>query len=368
MSIEKLDREKCTGCMACKNACPVNAIKIEENAKGFDYPVVDEQICINCHICDKICPILNLKKDSKKQIIYAAKNKSNDIRLSSSSGGIFYDLSELILKERGYICGAIYDENFTVIHKIDNSRNARNQMQSSKYVQSQMLSLYKEVEEKLQDGKKVLFTGTPCQVSGIYSYLRFKRVDLENLYTCDIICHGVPSPRIYREYLNDLEEKFESKIKNINFRFKKNLYTQNIRIEFENGKEYISNYFKGDYLYNLFLRDYILRDSCYRCEFANMDRISDITIGDFWGIEKIDKNFDDKKGVSLVIINSQKGEDIFNEISNKFDLLLINNKEDCLQNNLKKPCDIPKEYESVWKEYFEKGYEGLKEFIDKELS
>ena len=146
---------------------------------------------------------------------------------------------------------------------------------------------------------------------------------------------------------------------------KANSYTQNIRIEFENGKEYISNYFEGDYLYNLFLKDYILRDSCYRCKYANMDRISDITIGDFWGIDKVDSNFDDKKGVSLVIINSLKGEYIFKQISNKFDLLLINNKDDCLQNNLKKPCDIPEEYENVWKEYFEKGYDGLKELMKK---
>ena len=365
MSIEILEKEFCTGCMACKNICPVNAIKIIENNKGFTYPTVDEQACIECHICDKICPILNRKKSSRNQTIYAAKNNSKEVRNSSSSGGVFYELSELILNDNGFVCGAIYDDTFTVVHDISNDKKIRNKMQSSKYVQSQIGCLYEKIEKKLNSNSKVLFSGTPCQVDAIYRYLAYKNASLENLYTCDIICHGVPSPRIYKEYLKDLEKEYESKIKSVNFRFKENSYTQNIRIEFENGKEYISNYFKGDYLYNLFLKDYILRDSCYRCNYANMDRISDITIGDFWGIDKIDKEFDDKKGVSLVIINSLKGERLFNQISKNFDLLLINNKEDCLQNNLKQPCSIPEEYENIWNEYFSKGYDGLKELMKK---
>jgi len=366
MSIEKLDSINCTGCMACMNICPVDAIKYRENKKGFLYPIIDRDICINCHICDKICPALKLKSDRQiEQTIYAAKNKNKQVRMNSSSGGIFHELSEAILDSGGYVCGAIYDDDFTVIHEISNDKTIRNKMQGSKYVQSNMDYLYRKIEEKLGTNVKVLFTGTPCQVDGVYSYLKYKRIDTDNLYTCDIICHGVPSPKIYKQYLKDLENRFKSKIKSVNFRFKENNEITNIRIEFENGEEYISNYTKGDYLYNLFLKDFILRDSCYRCNYANMNRVSDITIGDFWGIDKVDQSFNDNKGISLVIINSKKGKDIFNQISEKFDLLLINNKEDCLQDNLKKPSGIPKEYEEVWQEYYKRNYEGLKEMIQK---
>ena len=193
-------------------------------------------------------------------------------------------------------------------------------------------------------------------------YLNGKNIDSTNLYTCDIICHGVPSPGIYKEYLNKLEEKFSSKIKSINFRYKENEYTQNIKIEFENGKQYISNYFKGDELYNLFLKDYILRDSCYRCNYASTKRVSDITIGDFWGIEKTIKNFDDKKGVSLVLINTEKGKAIFDKVSDKFNLI-ESNIEDCMQNNLRKPCDIPPKYDELWNIYRKNGYNCMVNFM-----
>lgn len=366
----KVDYNKCTGCMACANACPVGAISFVSNDKGFEYPKIDKSICIKCGICDKICAITTTeKKESFKRgssdpiKVYAAKNKVESIRNNSSSGGVFYEISELILSNNGYVCGAVYDEDFVVKHILTNEKDIREKMQGSKYVQSKIGYLHKEIEEKLKEKKEVLFTGTPCQVDGLYRYLENKNIDTTNLYTCDIICHGVPSPKIYMEYLKQLEEKFNSKIKSINFRYKENNYTQNIKIEFENGQEYISNYFKGDILYNLFLKDYILRDSCYRCKYASTKRVSDITIGDFWGIEKTIKNFDDKKGVSLILVNTEKGKAIFNKVSSKFNL--IESKiEDCMQNNLKKPCDIPLKYEDLWKTYKEKGYLEMIKFAE----
>ena len=363
-----VNHERCTGCMACANICPVKAIKISINDKGFEYPIIDKSICIKCGICDKICPITASKKNESNNRntpikIYAAKNKVENIRVKSSSGGVFYEISELILSEmNGCVCGAVYDENFEVKHIMTSKKEIRNNMQGSKYVQSKMGYLYKEIEEKLKEKKKVLFTGTPCEVDGVYKYLNGKNIDSTNLYTCDIICHGVPSPGIYKEYLNKLEEKFSSKIKSINFRYKENEYTQNIKIEFENGKQYISNYFKGDELYNLFLKDYILRDSCYRCNYASTKRVSDITIGDFWGIEKTIKNFDDKKGVSLVLINTEKGKAIFGKVSDKFNLI-ESNIEDCMQNNLRKPCDIPPKYDELWNIYRKNGYNCMVNFM-----
>lgn len=363
-----IDYDKCTGCMACRNICPTGAIKIKINRKGFEYPDIDKNICINCGICDRICPITINKKEPKRITnnpikVYAAKNKVENIREKSSSGGVFYEISELILdKMNGCVCGAVYDKDFEVKHIMTFKKEKRNYMQGSKYVQSQMGYLYKEIEEKLKNNRVVLFTGTPCEVDGVYNYLASKNIDTTNLYTCDIICHGVPSPGIYKQYLKKLEEKFSSKIKSINFRYKENNYTQNIKIEFENGKQYISNYFKGDELYNLFLKDYILRDSCYRCNYASTKRVADITIGDFWGIEKTIENFDDKKGVSLVLINTEKGKAIFGKVSDKFNLI-ESNIEDCMQNNLKKPCDIPQNYDELWKIYEKNGFLGICDYI-----
>ncbi len=360
MNCLEVNYEKCTGCMACIDSCPVSAISLETSKKGFIYPKIDNDICIKCGLCDKICKTIlsNNKKINNTLIpikIYAAKNKNESIRNRSSSGGVFYELTELILKNDGYVCGAIYNDRFEVEHVLTNDRKIRDKMQGSKYVQSNMYKLYEKIEEKLKQNKKVLFSGTPCEVAGVYKFLRCKNVCLDELYTCDIICHGVPSPKIFSDYLKDLENKYNSKIVDINFRYKENNYTQNIKIEFENGENYISNYFKGDYFYNLFLKDYILRDSCYRCDYANMNRISDITIGDFWGIEKSIDNFDDKRGVSLVFINTDKGNGIFSKISDKFNLI-ESKEEDCMQNNLKRPCRIPQNYNKMWKTYIEKGY------------
>ena len=365
MSIEILDKGLCTGCMACKNICPVEAIKFSYNEKGFLYPNIDKEKCIECGLCEKTCPMLNKEeRETPHQEIYAAKNKDLEVRMESSSGGLFHELSSVVLDNKGYICGAVYDEDFLASHVITNEKEIREKIQTSKYLQSSINDIYKEVENKLKDSNEVLFSGTPCQVDGLYKYLKTKGISTEKLITCDIICHGVPSPQIYEKYLKDLEEKYNSKITSVNFRHKENDYTQNIKVEFENGENYVSNYFEKDYFYNLFLRDYILRDSCYKCNYANMNRVSDITLGDFWGIEKLDEQFDDKKGVSLVIINSEKGKEIFNKIKEKFILLEVTDKEKCMQHNLKRPVDVPEEYDYVWKKYFEEGFKGLKDFIN----
>lgn len=356
-------KSKCTGCGACSLICPSSAIKMREDEKGFLYPEIINKYCTNCGICKKNCPNLADKNNTNDTTeIYAMKNKEKDIRQSSSSGGVFYEYAKIILDEKGSIYGATYNQFNEVEHiRVDSKENIY-KLQGSKYVQSTTINIYEQVKEDLQKGKKALFSGTPCQIAGIKTYIERKKLNTENFYTCDVICHGVPSPKIFKDYLKNLENQYNSKIKTINFRHKENNHTQNIKIDFENGKTYISNYDKKDEFYQLFLKDIILRESCYECKYTNFNRLGDITLGDFWGIEKTIHNFDDKKGVSLVLINSSKGKEIFEKIKNKFEIEK-SCKENCLQNNLIKPSDKNDDYNKFWEEYLEFGYEKAREVL-----
>lgn len=341
----------CTGCGCCEKLCPASAIKLREDEKGFLYPKIIEKYCVNCGICKRNCP--NISKNSSKNDnlkIFAMKNKNSNIRLSSSSGGFFFEYAKIILDLGGVVFGASYNSINEVIHICVNDLEDLNRLQGAKYVQSDLRNSYSDILDALKKDKYVLFSGTPCQVAGLISYLTSKKVSLEKLFTCDLICHGVPSPKIFKDYLNSLEKSFNSSIKTINFRHKENDYTQNIKITFENGKEYISNYFKNDYFYKLFLDNVILRESCFNCKYANLDRVSDITIGDFWGIEKSISNFDDKNGVSLVLINSEKGKIIFEKLKDNFEYVETS-EENCLQHNLVSPTPKADNYDEFWKNY-----------------
>lgn len=353
----------CTGCSSCEKVCPNSAIKMREDEKGFLYPEIINKYCTNCGICKRNCPILARKTDeNNEQEIYAMKNKNEDIRAKSSSGGFFYEYAKTILEQNGSIYGAAYNNFNEVEHiRIDNIENL-NKLQGSKYIQSMTKNSYNEVKIDLEKGLKVLFSGTPCQIDGLKAYLNRKRVDLENLYTCDIVCHGVPSPKVFKDYLKDLEKKYNSKIKKVNFRHKENSHTQNIKIDFENGESYISNYNQKDNFYRLFLQDLILRESCYKCRYTSFDRVGDITLGDFWGIEKTIQNFDDKKGVSLVLVNTKKGKEIFEKIKENFQIEKTC-RENCIQRNLQKPVDQIENYDELWENYLSNGYEKLLEAI-----
>ncbi len=347
-----IDKEyNCTGCGCCESLCPVSAIKMKENKKGFLYPVINEKYCINCGICKKNCPNLGrINKENNELKIYAMKNSNEDIRESSSSGGFFYNYAKLILELSGTIYGASFNSFNEVEHiritELDNLKK----LQGSKYVQSKINNSYIDVQKDLENDKFVLFSGTPCQVEGLKTFLSKKKTSTEKLYTCDIICHGVPSPKIFNDYLTELEKQYNSKIKNINFRHKENNLTQNIKITFENGDTYLSNYYKNDKFYKLFLDNVILRDSCYECKYSSFNRVGDISLGDFWGIENSIQNFDDNKGVSLVLVNTQKGKDIFNKLKNDFDFVETS-KENCIQDNLVHPQSKSSNYEEFWNNY-----------------
>ena len=310
--IEIKDKANCCGCYGCYNICPTKAIEMVEDENGFKYPIVNKEKCVNCGLCEKVCPIINNKKEKKKDIkVYACMNKNTDTRMRSSSGGIFSLIASYILDLNGVVFGAKFNENFQVIHSYIENKEELYTFQGSKYVQTQIGEMYQKAKEFLEQDKYVLFTGTPCQIEGLYSYLG---KEYEKLYTQDIICHGVPSPIVWRKYLEEFNKKYNGKPKEISFREKRNMGWSNYEMKLQYSTDsYITSHNKDIYM-KAFLSDICLRDSCYACNFKKKNRNSDITLADFWGIDNIDKEMNDDKGTSLVIINSKKGNQLFEKI------------------------------------------------------
>lgn len=306
-----IEDKKCCGCYSCVNICPQNAIYMEEDNKGFNYPKIDSNKCINCGMCKKVCPVLNNKVEEEKKIkSYACYNVNLNQRLNSSSGGIFVLLAESVLNKGGVVFGAVFDEKFEVRHSYCENKNDLIKLLGSKYTQSIIGDSYKKVKEFLEEDRYVLFSGTPCQIEGLKAFLK---KDYKKLYTQDIICHGVPSPRLWKKYLKYIENKYNQKIENVLFRNKDkgwSLYQVKILLE----KKVYSKEFTKDYYMQAFLNNICLRDSCYECSFKKKYRNSDITLADYWGVRKIHPEFNDDKGVSLVVINSEKGKDLFDNI------------------------------------------------------
>lgn len=338
--------DKCTGCTACKNVCPKSAIKMKENSEGFLYPVIDKDICVDCGLCTKVCPINNETKIKFNQKFYAMWTQDNKIRLNSSSGGIFTEIAKYILTSNGIVYGASFDENYNLKHTSINKISDLHKLTGSKYLQSDLNDVFKEIKNLLKD-TKVLFVGTPCQVIGLKKYLK---CDFSNLYTCDLICHGVPSPLVFKNYLETYTDI--SKIKNINFRDKiigwKNFsFTLDLK-----NKEKITEIFSNNLYMRGFLNNLYLRKSCYDCKFANLNRYSDITLGDFWNYEAILNKKEDDKGISLVIVNSDKGNEIINQIKNNVVIEEVT-KEDALKTNacLQKGVAYNKKRELFFEKY-----------------
>lgn len=312
--IEIIDKGKCCGCHGCTNICPKSCISMEVDNEGFWYPKVDKNLCIDCHLCEKVCPILEVprKKEVFTTLTYACKNKNDEVRVESSSGGVFSLLCKYVINREGVVFGASYDEDFNVRHTYVETLEECAQFRSSKYVQSKIGDTYKKVRTFLNQGRVVLFSGTPCQIEGLSGYLR---KEYPNLIKVDIACHGVPSPKVYREYVTNLEREYHSKLTSLSFRNKDTGWnTYSFKAEFENGKVhqeigYDNIYMKG------FLSDIYLRPSCFECEFKKPRTTADITLGDYWGVKDIHPEFSDEKGVSLIFVHSQKGKDIFDQVS-----------------------------------------------------
>lgn len=305
--INIIDKKNCNGCKACLNICPKGCIEMHTDEEGFWYPKVEVDKCAGCGLCEAVCPEINVYS---KEISYeeaaclAAWNNDEKMREDSSSGGVFTSIAENILSKGGVVFGAGYDETFKVIHKEVSRVEDLKELRGSKYVQSDIGKTYSSVKRNLDTGIKVLFTGTPCQVAGLYNYLQ---KDYEELYTCDVVCHGVPSPLVFEKYKANIEGQFESKIKEISFRNKEFGWKKySVVMNFESGGRYSKKMGTDVYIQG-FLRNYYLRPSCYDCSYANIQRVSDITLGDYWGIASKYPELDNDAGTSLLLVNTDKG-------------------------------------------------------------
>lgn len=304
------EKHLCTGCGACYNKCPQNAISMKENDEGFLYPEIDAEKCTNCGLCQKICPINNFENNnevfSDKYLVMA----SNEIRRVSTSGGVFRVLADYVLKNNGYVCGAVFNENMVVEHILSNKFEDVLRMSDSKYVQSNLKNCYKEIKEKLEQNIQVLFSGCPCQVAGLISYLQ---KDYSNLITVDLICHGAPSPLVLKKYL---EEEFSNeKVLDMKFRNKKNGWGHNNFVIVVTDKNTYEEKWTNNPYTEAFGKDIANRKSCYNCRFTTQKRTGDFTMCDAWGYEK---KFNDQKGSSIIFVNNEKAKNVFKNIKNDF--------------------------------------------------
>lgn len=316
--IQLKDKRDCCGCNACADACHVNAITFQTDHEGFWYPVTDEKVCDNCHLCEKVCPVINIDKlrhndfDSPK--VYGCYHNDIVIRFDSTSGGIFSALAQEMYRQKGYVGGAIYTDTFDVVNYISNDKKDLKRLRSSKYLQSNAEGLYKKIKELLQTGEKVLACGSPCQMAALRSYLR---KDYDNLLIVDFVCRATNSPKVFHKYLESLEARYGAKIVAIKDKNKDHGWHSLARkITFADGQVYYGESHIDDYRRGYHMNVYE-RPSCYECKFKRFPRMSDITLADFWGLDKIDPSMDKNLGTSLVLVNSKKGEAFFNRIQSK---------------------------------------------------
>lgn len=313
--INIIDKSKCNGCHACYSICPVGCIEMLADSEGFLYPSVDKERCIDCSKCEAVCPVANNKcqNPDSLQTGYAAYAKDEKIRLESSSGGIFTLLAEAVIDIGGVVFGAAMTDDCKSVHHIAvENKETLKKLRGSKYLQSSVENTFKTVREYLENGRTVLYSGTPCQIGGLYSYLG---KNYENLYTQDLICHGVPSQLIWDKYLQFKEVSSDASAKKVFFRNKADGWKNySVLLEFENGNNYHGK-FRDDLYMKGFLSNIYLRPSCYECSFKTANRQADITLADFWGIQDILPEMDDDKGTSFVWIHSEKGKKLFDKLT-----------------------------------------------------
>lgn len=309
--------QPCTGCGACHGHCPTKAIEMKEDYEGFRQPTIDMDKCINCDMCSKICPVNNdfPNTNETRPEMQATWSKDSDVVESSATGGLFYELAKQVVEEGGVAVGAIYDEDLQVTHEFAETLEDLTKLQGSKYVQSKVYHTFPIIRKMLKEGRTVLFSGTPCQVGGLNAYLKYKKYD--NLYTADLICHGIPGAKIYRKYLEELRNAAESEIESINFRDKSNGWNMfSVKVLFENDLQYLQTA-RDDNFMKIFLSDIALRRSCYDCKFSSIPRAADITLGDYWGIGYRRPHLDNNRGTSQVLVNSDQGRKLLDKIKDR---------------------------------------------------
>lgn len=352
--IQISDRADCCGCTACASICTSDAIEMQPDPMGFLYPKVILDKCIHCGLCERVCSF-NKHYDTSLNFsepqVYAVRHKKMEEIETSRSGAAFVAVSDYVLECNGVVYGAGYSENFMVIHKRATTAEERDEFKGSKYVQSSLEGIFRNVKEDLQNGRLVLFSGTPCQVSGLSSFVG-KRLR-KNLILMDIICHGVPSPNVWMDYVAYIEKKNSAKIRVVNFR--------DISISGWSAHEesfIFDNGIKKQYsVYScLFNKCILFRPSCAKCPYTNFKRPSDLTLGDFWGWERVSSTFNqDNKGCSLVLVNTEKGKNIFDVVKERLNYIFTT-KELCVQPNLQAPTVFDQEWLAFEGLYMQEGF------------
>lgn len=352
-----VNKNQCSGCGACEQICPQKAIFMKKDSEGFLYPVIDKNKCIDCGLCKKVCQFNIEKEKSSNTVAYAFINNNDTIRKNSSSGGVFFELAKYVISKNGVVFGCHFDDNLKVIHSYSRNMLECEKFQSSKYVQSNVLNTYSEVKNFLCENKLVLYTGTPCQIVGLNLFLNKK---YENLITVDLVCHGAPSPKIFDKYINELQESYKSKIKKFNFRDKSTGWNSySYAILFENGNKLIEGHNKNPYS-KLFLSNTILRPSCYNCVCVGINRTSDITLADFWGVSDKYNEMYDNKGTSLILVHSDEGRKLLKILKLKSKLMKVD-IEYAVKHNISaiESSKIPKNRKQVFRMVDSKSIEFL---------
>lgn len=348
--------DNCIGCSACIHTCAHGAIYIKMNEEGFYVTEIDVSKCVNCGLCKSVCPMLNNEIYDKSEFIdaYAAYSKSNDLRMNSTSGGIFTSVAEgFINKCEGVVFGVWLNQKKEAVHiRVENCEELH-KLRGSKYIQSKVGNTFIEVKDLLTEGRYVLFSGTPCQIEGLR---RFLRKDYEKLFTIDLICHGVPSPGMFKDYIAFLEKRYNNILeykfrqKNVN----KTGQSYDTRIVYnKNNKHRIKMLCGDDDIYTInFLGNALQNRSCFECKFASLKRCSDLTLGDYWGVEEGHEELSDINGVSLVLVNTQKGEFLL-DIAKDLMYLTKTTKEKILKKNLqlKNPPQMSPRRSLIYKNY-----------------
>ena len=311
------DKAQCTGCTACFNICGHKAISMKHDEYGQIYPKVNHDLCTNCGLCEKVCPLLHqerIPKDEKLEtlVVKAVYNKDEAIRQRSTSGGVFTLLAEYVIAKGGVVCAARFDEHYHIHHSFFDTISDIDPYRGSKYAQSDLSDVFRQIKNHLNE-RPVLFVGTPCQVGGLKSYLI---KDYDNLYTCDFICMSISSGKMWDEYITDYQKRHQ--IKRIFFKDKRNGWHKTdwrLLIEDERGEQLVPG-FKNPF-FALYLSHHSARPSCFSCAFRHCKHTSDITIADCWGIEIVNPSFDDNKGCTTLILQSERGKEMFEVIKNK---------------------------------------------------
>lgn len=363
--IQLCEHQKCTGCAACASVCGVKAIQMKADAEGFLYPVIDENRCVECGKCRLTCPQINTNpRPNMEKIVYAGWLKDKKLRKKSTSGGAFTAIAEEVLGEGGVVFGAGFDNDLKVIHKQVSSTANLDQLRGSKYVQSDLKQTFAEVKQQLLAGRQVLFSGTACQIDGLYSYLKNRYEG--QLFTIDLVCHGVPSPKVWKDYLEYMETEYKASVEQAYFRNKEpGWYVFGMKLVFGDGKVYKANTYDDPYIRG-FLRELFLRPSCHQCHYASVSRVADLTLADFWGYvetSRVDRDHD--KGISMIMINSENGKRLFDRANTKLRLYERPVAQAVRGNPALSKCFPPAEKRAdFWNDYHTTGFAGV---VDKYL-